>query len=58
MKKLFLMIMISIVFVCCNSEEENIKLNQGLNFKEINKNPSQEADSHHGCNAPCCSEGK
>ena len=58
MKKLFLMIMISIVFVCCNSEEENIKLNQGLNVKEINKNPSQEADSHQGCIAPCCSEGK
>ncbi len=58
MKKLFLMIMISIVFVCCNSEEENIKLNYGLNFEEINKNPSKEADSHQGCTAPCCSEEK
>jgi hypothetical protein len=50
--------MIIIVFVCCNSEEENIKLNQGLNFEEINKNPSQEDDSHQGCIAPCCLEGK
>ena len=58
MKKLFLMIIISIVFVSCNSEEENIKLNHGLNFKEINKNPSQETDSHQGCIAPCCSERK
>ena len=74
MKKLFLMLMISIVFICCNSEEERVELNQGLNFKEINKvknngfnfennnynfkKPAKDTDLHQGCTAPCCSEGK
>ena len=37
MKKLFLLIITITVFIGCNSDTENIKLNQGVNFKEINK---------------------
>ena len=37
MKKLLLLIMTIATFIGCNSDTENIKLNQGVNFKEINK---------------------
>lgn len=37
MKKLLLLIMTIAAFIGCNSDTENIKLNQGVNFKEINK---------------------
>ena len=37
MKKSFLLIIIIAAFIGCNSDTENIKLNQGVNFKEINK---------------------
>ena len=37
MKKSFLLIIIIAAFVGCNTDSENIKLNQGVNFKEINK---------------------
>ena len=37
MKKSFLLIIIIAAFIGCNSDTENIKSNQGVNFKEINK---------------------
>ena len=37
MKKSFLIIIIITAFIGCNSDTENIKLNQGVSFKEINK---------------------
>ncbi|MBC8396549.1 MAG: hypothetical protein H8E16_05565 [Flavobacteriales bacterium] len=37
MKKSFLLIIIIATFIGCNPDTENIKLNQGVNFKEINK---------------------
>ena len=37
MKKSFLLIIIIAAFVGCNTDTENIILNQGVNFKEINK---------------------
>ena len=37
MKKSFLLIIIIASFIGCNTDTENIKLNQGVNFKEINK---------------------
>ena len=37
MKKSFLIIIIITAFIGCNSDTENIKLNQGIKFKEINK---------------------
>ena len=37
MKKLVLLIIIITAFIGCNSDTENIKLNQGVSFKEINK---------------------
>ena len=37
MKKSFLLIIIIASFIGCNPDTENIKLNQGVNFKEINK---------------------
>ena len=37
MKKSFLLIIIIASFVSCSSDSEDIKLNQGVNFKEINK---------------------
>ena len=37
MKKSFLLIIIIAAFIGCNPDTENIKLNQGVNFKEINK---------------------
>ena len=37
MKKLFLLIIIIATFISCNSDTENIKSNQGVSFKEINK---------------------
>lgn len=37
MKKSFLLIIIITSFIGCNTDTENIKLNQGVNFKEINK---------------------
>ena len=66
--------MIILVFIGCNSEKERVKLNQGLNFNEINKiknndfnfkknnfkfkKLSKADDLHLGCTAPCCSEEK
>ena len=63
--------MISLVLISCNSEQESIKSNHGLNFKEINKKknsgfnfesknynfkkPAKDSDLHKGCTAPCCS---
>tara|TARA_B100001142_G_scaffold207484_1_gene205616 strand:+ start:57 stop:299 length:243 start_codon:yes stop_codon:yes gene_type:complete len=80
MKKSFLLIIIIATFIGCNTDTENIKLNQGVNFKEINKikkksfnfdkknsysnhEKTKDAslnknDTHKGCTAPCCSEGK
>ena len=37
MKKLVLVLVISFVFIGCNSDKENVKYNKGLNFEEINK---------------------
>ena len=37
MKKSFLLIIIITAFIGCNPDTENIKLNQGVNFKAINK---------------------
>ena len=37
MKKSFLLIITITALIGCNSDTENIKLNQGVNFKEINK---------------------
>ena len=37
MKKSFLLIIIITAFIGCNSDKENIKLNQGVNFNKINK---------------------
>ncbi len=37
MKKLFLVIMISPMFIGCNSDNENTNLNKGLKFEEIGK---------------------
>ena len=37
MKKSFLLIIIIAFFVGCNTDTENIKLNKGVNFKDINK---------------------
>ena len=37
MKKSFLLIIIIASFIGCNTDTENIKLNQGVSFKEINK---------------------
>ena len=37
MKKSFLLIIIIASFIGCGSDTENIKLNQGVKFKEINK---------------------
>ena len=37
MKKSFLLIIIIAAFIGCNTDTENIKLNQGVKFKEINK---------------------
>ena len=37
MKKSFLLIIIIAAFVGCSSDTEDIKLNQGVKFKEINK---------------------
>ena len=37
MKKSFLLIIIITAFIGCNSDTENIKLNEGVNFKEIHK---------------------
>jgi len=37
MKKSFLLIIIIAAFIGCNTDTENIKLNQGANFNEINK---------------------
>ena len=37
MKKSFLLIIIIASFVGCSSDTEDIKLNQGVKFKEINK---------------------
>ena len=37
MKKSFLLIIIIATFIGCNPDTENIKLNQGVSFKEINK---------------------
>jgi len=37
MKKSFLLIIIIAAFIGCNTDTENIKLNQGVNIKEINK---------------------
>ena len=37
MKKLALVLIISFVFIGCNSDKENVKYNKGLNFEEINK---------------------
>ena len=37
MKKSFVLIIIITAFIGCNSDTESIKLNQGVNFEEINK---------------------
>ena len=37
MKKSFLLIIIIASFIGCSSDTEDIKLNQGVKFKEINK---------------------
>jgi len=37
MKKSFLLIIITASFIGCSSDTEDIKLNQGVKFKEINK---------------------
>ena len=37
MKKSFIPIIIIAVFFGCNNDTENIKLNEGVNFNEINK---------------------
>ena len=37
MKKSFLLIIIIACCICCSPDTEDIKLNQGVNFKEINK---------------------
>lgn len=37
MKKSFLIVIISAAFIGCSNDSENIKLNQGVKFQEINK---------------------
>ena len=37
MKKSFVLIIIITAFIGCSSDTESIKLNQGVNFEEINK---------------------
>ena len=72
MKKLCLILSTSVVFFSCNSDQEDININQGLNFEEISeikkkgfnfkknnynfKSSSRDSDLHKGCTAPCCAE--
>ena len=68
MNKLFLVVIISLLYIGCNNQEQDYKSSEGWTFEEVKNEGSKfkfdkktnsndnKSDLHKGCTAPCCSE--